>query len=133
MLVVVCVAMALACAHPIPVDEPEPGRERAGETRGRELLPVVLSVENDHSGDVVISIEHGGVISQLGTVPVGSERTFRIPPAWTVATPAIELLARSVGGNPTAAYRSGFVTIRTGQSIELTIERGLQRSRYAVF
>lgn len=102
----------------VPLDNPA-----SGETVG---APVDLSVENHNWADVVISIEHEGQRSRLGTAKAAAATRMRIPAGWVGSAQVVRLVAHRVGSR--SDFLSERFTVLGDQDVLWTLETDLQRS-----
>ena len=88
--------------------------------------PVDLAVDNHNWADVVISIEHVGQRSRLGTAKAAASTRLRIPAAWVGSTQVVRLVAHRVGSR--TDFLSERFTVMGDQDVLWTLETDLQRS-----
>jgi hypothetical protein len=131
------IALAGACARPVPVAGGAPAPDAAAtDTVAEVLAPTLLRVVNHHWSDVIISVTHGGLTSRLGLVSATTNATLTLPKSWLNTAASITITARAVGGarrGSTESFQTRPTVVRAGQQLELTLESGLQRSSISIY
>ena len=111
----------------------------AGCSRNRPSQPgdviaqaeVALYISNHHWLDITIYVLHDGQQSRIGTAGATSNVTFILPARMIGQGRQINLIGDPIG-SPTLV-RTETLLIQPGQSIEWTLESGLERSSVAVY
>jgi hypothetical protein len=114
-----------------------------------EVPPNVLAleVENRNWSDVEIYIIHDGTRERFTQVNAAKSVTVAIPPRLVSANGTIQLQVHRIGGHddtfapiggpqfatPRDDYVSPVVSVRTGYTVELTLEDDLNRSTVGVW
>jgi len=93
--------------------------------------PIVLEVENHNWSDINIYIEHDGRKNRLTSVTATRDATIEIPKRYQGETGILRLIVYRIGGQD--SYRSDAISIRTGDTVRLTVESDLQRSSVGVW
>jgi hypothetical protein len=114
-----------ACAgrHTTPRDEPDAPQAVSG--------PVMLQVENHNWSDVVLFIIHDGRTNRFAQIAAARDGSFEIPSHFLGDQGNIRLGLHRVGGRDD--YRTEVVSVRTGDTIRLTIEGKLEHSSIGVW
>ena len=99
-----------------------PAPESAGE--------IVLTVENHHWNDVVISVLHDGVVDRVGLATAVKTTRFVLPSRRLGPTGIIRLRGHAVGA-PDFHSTDAF-PVQPGQEIQWTLESDLDHSSVAV-
>jgi hypothetical protein len=102
-------------------------RHRA-ETAGADA-EIVLTIENHHWNDVVVSVLHDGVVERLGLVQAVKTSRLLIS-SRRLSNGLIQLRAHAVGAPDD--HTTETFSIRPGQEIQWTLESDLSRSSVAV-
>ncbi|HEY4647717.1 MAG TPA: hypothetical protein VIG95_01375 [Gemmatimonadales bacterium] len=105
-----------ACAH------------HRAETAGADA-EIVLTIENHHWNDVVVSVLHDGVVDRLGLVQAVKTSRLLIS-SRRLSNGLIQLRAHAVGAPDD--HTTETFSIRPGQEIQWTLESDLSRSSVAV-
>jgi hypothetical protein len=92
---------------------------------------VVLEVENHNWSDIDIYILHDGRTHRLVTVTATKDVSIPIPAEFQGETGVFRLFVRRIGG--TDSYTSDGISVRTGNTIRLTVESTLARSSVGVW
>lgn len=133
--VAICGLLATAgCAsrHPRAAEQPLPDNV------------LVLEVENHNWSDVLIYVIHDGTRSRFLEVSAAKTMTEPIPARFVGANGILRLLIHRIGGADDSVLlvrRSGVsddyltpaVSVRTGNTVSLTLESDLQRSTLGVW
>jgi hypothetical protein len=93
--------------------------------------PVMLQVENHNWSDVVLSIIHDGRTNRFAQIAAAKAGSFEIPSRFLGDQGNIRLGLHRVGGRDD--YRTEAVSVRTGDTIRLTIEGKLEHSSIGVW
>jgi hypothetical protein len=115
-----------ACAgrnHATPRDESNAPQSDSG--------PVMLQVENHNWSDVVLFIIHDGRTNRFAQIAAAKDGSFEIPSRLLGDQGIIRLGLHRVGGRDD--YRTELVSVRTGDTIRLTIEGKLEHSSIGVW
>jgi hypothetical protein len=112
------------------------GRNRAtaeDDADSRQALagPVMLQVENHNWSDVVLFIIHDGRTNRFAQIAAAKDDSFEIPSRFLGEQGTIRLGLHRVGGRDD--YRTEQVSVRTGDTIRLTIEGKLEHSSIGVW
>jgi hypothetical protein len=92
---------------------------------------VMLQVENHNWSDVVLFIIHDGRTNRFAQIAAAKDGSFEIPPRFLGDQGIIRLGLHRVGGRDD--YRTEVVSVRTGDTIRLTIEGKLEHSSIGVW
>ena len=128
-LIASCFAIASlmsACAgrhHAKAEDEPAASQSVSG--------PVMLEVENHNWSDVVLFIIHDGRTHRFAQIAAAKDESFEIPSRFLGDQGTIRLGLHRVGGRDD--YRTEAVSVRTANTIRLTIEGKLEHSSVGVW
>ena len=93
--------------------------------------PVVLEVENHNWSDVVVFVIHDGRTHRLAQIAAARDQSFEIPTHLIGDQGLIRLGLHRIGGRDD--YRTEAVSVRTGNTIRLTIEGKLEHSSIGVW
>ena len=93
--------------------------------------PVVLEVENHNWSDIVLFIIHDGRTHRFAQIAAARDQSFEIPPRFLGEQGTIRLGLHRIGGR--ADFRTEPVSVRTGNTIRLTIEGKLEHSSVGVW
>jgi hypothetical protein len=93
--------------------------------------PVVLEVENHNWSDIVLFVIHDGRTHRLAQIAAARDQSFEIPPSLIGDQGLIRLGLHRIGGRDD--YRTEQVSVRTGNTIRLTIEGKLEHSSIGVW
>jgi len=93
--------------------------------------PVVLEVENHNWSDVVLFVIHDGRTHRLAQIAAARDQTFEIPSHLIGDAGTIRLSLHRIGGRDD--YNTEPISIRTGNTIRLTIEGKLEHSSIGVW
>ena len=93
--------------------------------------PVVLEVENHNWSDVVLFVIHDGRTHRLAQIAAARDQSFEIPARLIGDQGLIRLGLHRIGGRDD--YRTEQVSVRTGNTIRLTIEGKLEHSSIGVW
>lgn len=92
---------------------------------------LALEVDNRNWSDVLISVIHDGTRERFVEVGATKSRTVAIPPRLVGTTGTLRLVLHRIGGLDD--FVTPPVSIRTGDTINLTIESSLDRSTIGVW
>ncbi len=117
---VLCMAFAPACVgrHASQAAEPPP-------------TDVVLEVDNHNWADVLLYVVHDGSTTRFAQVTATRSTSIAIPARLVGADGIVQFIAHRIGGLDD--YYSPAVSVRTGQTIELTLEGQLKMSSIGVW
>jgi len=93
--------------------------------------PVVLEVENHNWSDVVLFVIHDGRTHRLAQIAAARDQAFEIPTHLIGDQGMIRLGLHRIGGRDD--YRTEAISVRTGNTIRLTIEGKLEHSSIGVW
>jgi hypothetical protein len=93
--------------------------------------PVTLEVQNHNWSDVVLFIIHDGRTHRFAQIAAAKDESFEIPPRYLGDQGTIRLGLHRVGGRDD--YSTEPVSVRTGNTIRLTIEGRLDHSSIGVW
>jgi hypothetical protein len=93
--------------------------------------PVTLEVENHNWSDVVLSIIHDGRTNRFAQIAAAKDGSFEIPARLLGDQGIIRVGLHRVGGRDD--YRTEGVSVRTGDTVRLTIEGKLEHSSIGVW
>jgi hypothetical protein len=93
--------------------------------------PVVLEVENHNWSDIVLFVIHDGRTHRLAQIAAARDQTFEIPSRLIGDEGTIRLGLHRIGGRDD--YNTEPISIRTGNTIRLTIEGKLEHSSIGVW
>lgn len=119
-------SLVISCAgrnHPASGDEADAPQRVSG--------PVILQVENHNWSDVVLFIIHDGRTNRFAQIAAAKDDSFEIPSRFLGEQGAIRVGLHRVGGGDD--YRTELVSVRTGDTIRLTIEGKLEHSSIGVW
>ena len=91
----------------------------------------MLEVENHNWSDVVLFIIHDGRTHRFAQIAAAKGGSFEIPAQYLGDQGIIRLGLHRVGGRDD--YRTEVVSVRTGDTIRLTIEGKLEHSSIGVW
>ena len=133
--IVAVAAIACASAHPKTEDAEVPADVLA------------LEIENRNWSDVLVYVIHDGTRERFTQVNAAKSLTVPIPARFVSSNGTIQLLVHRIGGHddtfapvggPQFAterddYLSPVVSVRTGYTVELTLEDDLRRSTVGIW
>lgn len=93
---------------------------------------LALEVDNHNWSDVVLWIEHDGRRQRFLEIAAAHSLTRAIPASLVGPTGRLRFVAHRIGGG-NDYYVSPTVSVRTGYTVELTLESDLQRSSIGVW
>jgi hypothetical protein len=93
--------------------------------------PVVLEVENHNWSDVVLFIIHDGRTHRLAQIAAAKDESFEIPAHLIGDQGVLRLGLHRIGGRDD--YSTEAISVRTGNTIRLTIEGKLEHSSIGVW
>jgi hypothetical protein len=93
--------------------------------------PVILEVENHNWSDVVLFVIHDGRTHRLAQIAAARDQSFDIPSHLIGDQGVIRLGLHRIGGRDD--YRTEAISVRTGNTIRLTIEGKLEHSSVGVW
>ena len=123
---VAVIALLSACAgrqHAKVEDEPDVSQPISG--------PVILEVENHNWSDVVLFIIHNGQTHRFAQIAAAKDQSFEIPPRFIGDEGILRVGLHRIGGQDD--FRTEAVSVRTGDTIRLTIEGKLEHSSIGVW
>ena len=92
---------------------------------------LVLEIENHNWSDVVVYVVHDGVTSRLAQVTAGRSLSVPLKPHHVGAMGTLRLAVHPIGGS--SDYTSESLSLRTGNTIRLTVESKVGHSSVAVW
>ncbi|HYW50806.1 MAG TPA: hypothetical protein VE861_09380 [Gemmatimonadaceae bacterium] len=113
-----------------------PTPEPAAESGSTFVQDVPLRIENRFYGDVVVSIERGGLRTRLATVTGSTTRELTIPKRYFEVIAPVRLIAEGMGagsGAQRVTTNTGNLVVRAGQRIVWMLETQLERSTVGVY
>jgi hypothetical protein len=128
-IVASCLAIATllsACAgrhHATLEDESEALKPISG--------PVILEVENHNWSDVVLYIIHDGQMHRFAQIAAAKDGSFEIPPRLIGDQGILRVGLHRIGGQDD--FRTDAISVRTGNTVRLTIEDKLEHSSIGVW
>ena len=93
--------------------------------------PVVLEVENHNWSDVVLFVIHDGRTHRLAQIAAARDQSFEIPVHLIGDQGLIRFALHRIGGRDD--YNTEPISVRTGNTIRLTIEGKLEHSSIGVW
>ena len=93
--------------------------------------PVVLEVENHNWSDIVLFVIHDGRTHRLAQIAAARDQSFEIPTHLIGDQGLIRLGLHRIGGRDD--YNTEPISVRTGNTIRLTIEGKLEHSSIGVW
>ena len=93
--------------------------------------PVVLEVENHNWSDVVLFVIHDGRTHRLAQIAAARDQSFEIPNHLIGDQGMIRFALHRIGGRDD--YNTEPISVRTGNTIRLTIEGKLEHSSSGVW
>ncbi len=93
--------------------------------------PVVLEVENHNWSDVILFVIHDGRTHRLAQIAAAKDQSFEIPQHLIGDQGLIRFGLHRIGGRDD--YRTEAISVRTGNTIRLTIEGKLEHSSIGVW
>jgi hypothetical protein len=97
----------------------------------RPLEDLVLEIENHNWSDIVVFVLHDGLTSRLTQVTAGRSVSVPLRPQHVGAMGTLRLAVHPIGGS--SDYTSETVSLRTGNTVRLTVESSVGRSSVAVW
>ena len=97
----------------------------------RPLENLVLEIENHNWSDIVVFVLHDGLTSRLTQVTAGRSVSIPLRPQHVSAMGTLRLAVHPIGGS--SDYTSESVSLRTGNTVRLTVESSVARSSVAVW
>lgn len=92
---------------------------------------LVLEIENHNWSDIVVYVLHDGVTSRLAQVTAGRSLSMPLQARHVGAMGTLRLAVHPIGG--TSDYTSESLSLRTGNTIRLTVESKVGHSSVAVW
>lgn len=115
--------LVVGCHQGRPPDESPPG--------AAATPSVVLEVQNHNWSDIDVYVLHDGRTDRLATVTAAKDASVPIPARLLGETGVFQLVVYRIGGQD--SYVSGPLSIRTGNTVQLTVESDLRRSSVGVW
>lgn len=112
--------LSAACAGRHGSSEPEPAQP-----------DVVLEVDNHNWADVLLYVVHDGTATRFLQITGAKSASVTIPSRLVGANGVVRFIAHRIGGLDD--YYSPAVSVRTGQTISLTLEGQLKMSSVGVW
>lgn len=117
-------AISMACGGHHRSSAPEPTSEPAPED-------VILQVDNHNWADVLLYVVHDGSTTRFLQVTATKSASVAIPSRLVGSNGMVRFIAHRIGGQDD--YYSPAVSVRTGQTIALTLEGQLKMSSIGVW
>jgi hypothetical protein len=95
------------------------------------LESLVLEIENHNWSDIVVFVLHDGQSSRLAQVTAGRSLSVPLQPRHVGAMGTLRLAVHPIGGS--SDYTSESLSLRTGNTIRLTVESKVGHSSVAVW
>lgn len=95
------------------------------------LDSLVLEIENHNWSDIVVYVLHDGLTSRLAQVTAGRSLSVPLRPRQVGAMGTLRLAVHPIGGS--SDYTSESLSLRTGNTIRLTVESKVSHSSVAVW
>jgi hypothetical protein len=95
------------------------------------LDSLVLEIENHNWSDIVVFVLHDGQSSRLAQVTAGRSLSVSLKPRHVGAMGTLRLAVHPIGGS--SDYTSESLSLRTGNTIRLTVESKVGHSSVAVW
>jgi hypothetical protein len=127
--VAICLAIAAGCGRSRPEAAPQPATESPDTAPPVES--VVLEVENHNWSDIVVYLSHDGVTTRVALVTAVSRTSVPLPSHLFGSLGVVRLAVRRIGGND--SYASEPISVRTGNTLRLTVESRVSTSSVAVW
>jgi hypothetical protein len=93
--------------------------------------PVILEVQNHNWSDVVLFLIHNGQVNRFAQIAAAKDQSFEIPPRFIGDEGILRVGLHRIGGQDD--FRTEAVSVRTGDTIRLTIEGKLEHSSIGVW
>jgi len=93
--------------------------------------PVILEVQNHNWSDVVLFLIHNGQVNRFAQIAAAKDQSFEIPPRFIGEEGILRVGLHRIGGQDD--FRTEAVSVRTGDTIRLTIEGKLEHSSIGVW
>lgn len=124
---VLAAALVAGCARSHPVT----GTTLSDVAADAPLEPVVLEVENHNWSDINIYVLHDGRRDRLTTVTATKDVSMELPTKLQGEMGIFRLIVYRIGGRD--SYVTDPISIRTGNTVRLTVESDLQRTSVGVW
>jgi len=124
----------LGCAAHRHAPAPLPAASPTGLVSADSAQPVeklVLEIENHNWSDIVVFVVHDGLTSRLTQVTAGRSVSVPLLPRHVGAMGTLRLAVHPIGGS--SDYTSESLSLRTGNTIRLTVESRVGHSSVAVW
>jgi hypothetical protein len=95
------------------------------------LDSLVLEIENHNWSDIVVYVLHDGRTLRLAQVTAGRSLAVPLRPEHVGSMGTLQLAVHPIGGS--SDYRSESLSLRTGNTIRLTVESRVGHSSVAVW
>jgi hypothetical protein len=95
------------------------------------LDSLVLEIENHNWSDIVVYVLHDGVTSRLAQVTAGRSLSVPLRPDHVGSMGTLRLAVHPIGGS--SDYTSESLSLRTGNTVRLTVESKVGHSSVAVW
>jgi len=92
---------------------------------------LVLEIDNHNWSDIVVYVLHDGLSSRLAQVTAGHSLSVPLRPRHIGAMGTLRLAVHPIGGS--SDYQSESLSLRTGNTIRLTVESRVAHSSVAVW
>jgi hypothetical protein len=97
----------------------------------RPLENLVLEIETHNGSDIVVFVLHDGLTSRLTQVTAGRSVSLPLRRQHVSAMGTLRLAVHPIGGS--SDYTSESVSLRTGNTVRLTVESSVGHSSVAVW
>ena len=92
---------------------------------------LVLEIDNHNWSDIVVYVLHDGLSSRLAQVTAGRSLSIPLRPRHIGSMGTLRLAVHPIGGS--SDYQSESLSLRTGNTIRLTVESRVAHSSVAVW
>lgn len=92
---------------------------------------LALEIDNRNWSDILITVLHDGMRTRFAEVSATKSKTVAIPPELVGSNGTFRMIIHRIGG--VDDYVTPVVSIRTGLTVNLTVESDLQRSSIGVW
>jgi len=125
---VIAATSAAACARSHPVTN---ALEQSAEVAAADTVPVVIEIENHNWSDINVYVIHDGKKNRLTTVTATKDLSLKLPAQYQGETGTFRLVVYRIGGRD--SYTTDPISIRTGNTVRLTVESKLAHSSVGVW
>jgi len=103
----------------------------ASEADSSSLASLVLEIDNHNWSDIVVFVLHDGRSSRLAQVTAGRSVSVPLRPQHVGTMGTLRLAVHPIGGS--SDYTSESLSLRTGNTVRLTVESRVGHSSVAVW